>query len=77
MGEDNMTLGYLMGQESNKNSDGLFGGGDVGLVSQLYNVLSGKSEGTTTLAESVECHLMGIAAEESRKRGGKLVKVHK
>ena len=53
------------------------GGGDVGLVSQLYNVLSGKSEGTTTLAESVECHLMGIAAEESRKRGGKLVKVHK
>lgn len=34
MGEDNMTLGYLMGQESNKNSDGLFGGGDgwLGLI---------------------------------------------
>ena len=29
MGEDNMTLGYLMGQESNNNrNDGLFGGGD-------------------------------------------------
>ena len=29
-----MTLGYLMGQESNKNSDGLFGGGDgwLGLI---------------------------------------------
>lgn len=34
MGEDNMTLGYLMGQESNKNNDGLFGGGDgwLGLI---------------------------------------------
>lgn len=34
MGEDNMTLGYLMGQESNKNSDGFFGGGDgwLGLI---------------------------------------------
>ncbi len=53
------------------------GGGDVGLVSQLYEVLSGESEGTTTLSESVECHLMGIAAEESRKRGGELVLVHK
>ena len=35
MGEDNMTLGYLMGQESNNNrGDGLFGGGDgwLGLI---------------------------------------------
>ena len=35
MGEDNMTLGYLMGQESNNNrNDGLFGGGDgwLGLI---------------------------------------------
>lgn len=34
MGEDNMTLGYLMGQESNKNGNGLFGGGDgwLGLI---------------------------------------------
>lgn len=36
MGEDNMTLGYLMGQESNNNGNGngLFGGGDgwLGLI---------------------------------------------
>ncbi len=35
MGEDNMTLGYLMGQESNSSkNDGLFGGGDgwLGLI---------------------------------------------
>ena len=35
MGEDNMTMGYLMGQESNNNrNNGLFGGGDgwLGLI---------------------------------------------
>ncbi len=36
MGEDNMTLGYLMGQESNncRNDGGMFGGGDgwLGLI---------------------------------------------
>lgn len=36
MGEDNMTMGYLMGQESNnnRNNGGLFGGGDgwLGLI---------------------------------------------
>ena len=34
MGEDGMTMGYLMGQESNKNNGGLFGGGDgwLGLI---------------------------------------------
>ena len=30
----------------------------------------------SSLEKSVECHLMGIAAEESRKQGGKVVKVH-
>ena len=34
MGEDNMTLGYLMGQESGNKNNGLFGGGDgwLGLI---------------------------------------------
>ncbi len=34
MGEDNMTLGYLMGQESNSGNNGMFGGGDgwLGLI---------------------------------------------
>lgn len=51
------------------------GGGDFGLVSSLYDILSGKPN-RTSLAESLESHLMGIAAEESRKQGGKLVSVH-
>jgi predicted dehydrogenase len=52
------------------------GGGDAELINKLYYILSGEEEGTTTLKESIECHLMGIAAEESRQCGGKLVPVH-
>ena len=52
------------------------GGGDEGLIKDLYNILTGKIPCTTTLAESLESHLIGIAAEESRLNGGKLVKVH-
>lgn len=53
------------------------GGGDSELIRQLYAALSGETESTTTLKESLECHLMGISAEESRKNGGTLVSVHK
>lgn len=53
------------------------GGGDAVLVEELYDILSGKKECPTPLCESIECHLMGIAAEESRKCGGALIKVHK
>ncbi len=53
------------------------GGGDSAIVDALYNMLTGESDNRTSLAKSVECHLMGIAAEESRKNGGALVKVHK
>lgn len=52
------------------------GGGDEILVNQLYSVLRGDCENRTSLRESVECHLIGIAAEESRLSGGSLVKVH-
>ncbi|MBR5295333.1 MAG: Gfo/Idh/MocA family oxidoreductase, partial [Clostridia bacterium] len=52
------------------------GGGDAGIVEELYEMLSGKAKAITSLERSVECHLMGIAAEESRKDGGKTVKVH-
>ena len=42
MGEDNMTLGYLMGQESNnRNNDGLFGGGDGWLGLILFAAILG------------------------------------
>jgi len=45
-------------------------------VDEMYDYLSGKTEASTAAASSIEPHLMGIAAEESRKRGGALVWVH-
>ena len=52
------------------------GGGDSELVKALYYALSEEGESTTSLKESIECHLMGISAEESR-RSGETVKVHR
>lgn len=49
------------------------GGGDFGLVSSLYDFLEGKADASTSLEHSIESHLMGICAEESRLQGGKLV----
>lgn len=51
-------------------------GGDEGLMSAIYRALTGNVEGATTLEDSIESHLMGFAAEESRLTGGKLVRVH-
>lgn len=53
------------------------GGGDPGLVTTLYEMLMGHHDAVTSLKESVESHLIGIAAEESRLKGGELVYVHK
>ena len=58
------------------NSTHLHGGGDYGLVETLYDMMTGSAPEKTALAHSVESHLMGIAAEESRKAGGKLLSVH-
>ena len=52
------------------------GGGDRFLIDTLYDVLEGKEVAATSLADSIESHLMGISAEESRKNNGKLVYVH-
>jgi predicted dehydrogenase len=52
------------------------GGGDLILVDEMYGYLLGDTDSATALAASIEPHLMGIAAEESRKRGGKLILVH-
>ena len=52
------------------------GGGDGKIVDALYGMLVGESDARTSLAKSVESHLMGIAAEQSRKAGGALVRVH-
>lgn len=51
------------------------GGGDAGIVKGLYGLLTGNAEGGTTLEASIESHLMGFAAEESRLDGGKLIKI--
>lgn len=53
------------------------GGGDSRLIGALYDVLTGNSDAKTSLKESVECHLIGISAEESRLNGGTAVKVHR
>ena len=52
------------------------GGGDFFLIEQLYDVMQGKSVGNTSFEASVESHLMGICAEESRLRGGSLINIH-
>lgn len=52
------------------------GGGDVGLINELYDILTGAKKDYTSLKESLESHLIGICAEESRLDGGKTVKVH-
>ena len=52
------------------------GGGDGSIIEELYKMLTSESDIKTSLKKSVECHLMGIAAEISRKNGGALIKVH-
>ena len=61
---------------SDLNIVGGHGGGDSVMVDDLYDVLTGVKTEYTSLEESVESHLIGICAEESRLNGGKLVKVH-
>lgn len=52
------------------------GGGDAGLINDMYSILTGEKTEYTSLSESVESHLIGIGAEQSRLNGGILVKVH-
>ena len=52
------------------------GGGDDGLVKAVYEyITTGYTEGVTSLDASIESHLMGFAAEESRLSEGKLLEV--
>ena len=57
-------------------ASGAHGGGDIGLVSSLYDMIMGAKESKTSLSESIESHLMAISAEESRLEGGTLKFVH-
>ena len=52
------------------------GGGDDGLVKAVYEyITTGTTEGVTSLDASIESHLMGFTAEESRLLGGKLLEI--
>lgn len=53
------------------------GGGDIFIIKKLYEVLEGKGTAATSFEASIESHLMGICAEESRLQGGKLIEIHK
>ena len=50
------------------------GGGDASLVKTLFDIVSGKVEAKTSLENSIESHLMAIAAEESRLNDGELIR---
>ncbi len=52
------------------------GGGDNGLIDSLYEMMTDEVSRATSLANSIESHLMGICAEESRLANGKTVFVH-
>ena len=53
------------------------GGGDTGLIKNLYEALTSKKadKNMTSLAASIESHLMGFAAEDSRVHNGQLVSI--
>ncbi len=54
----------------NNNARGGHGGGDLGLINALYEILCGNAPEETSLERSVESHLMAIYAEQSRLLGG-------
>ncbi len=68
---ETIDVGELSGQSGH-------GGGDSVLVSEFLEYLDGKEcKGITSLADSVESHLICMAAEESRVNGGKVVELEK
>ena len=52
------------------------GGGDFYLIKELCDMLDGNAKASTSLTASIESHLMGICAEESRLKDGVRVLVH-
>lgn len=54
------------------------GGGDSGIVEDFLDMLLNDRDATdhtTTIENSMESHFMALAAEESRRRGGELIKM--
>jgi hypothetical protein len=77
---DNILTCNIFGKESYKvdvsvESDTAYGhgGGDLGMLQTLVDFYEGKSELNTTIAESMQSHYMGFAAEKSRKENGKII----
>lgn len=52
------------------------GGGDARMINTLYDMVSGKESLKSSLEASIESHLIGIKAEESRLLDGKTLLVH-
>ncbi len=51
------------------------GGGDYGIIRELIDLLDGDNDVNLTSAkESIESHVIALAAEESRKRGGEMIR---
>ena len=59
-----------------KHLDYAHGGGDARMINALYDMVAGSQSLVTSLEHSVESHLIGIKAEESRKLGGAMLSVH-
>ena len=53
------------------------GGGDFHLIRETYDMLTGVAKSSTSLEASIESHLIGIAAEESRLQNGKQIFLRK
>lgn len=62
--------------EISEDMEGQHGGGDHGLINELYDMLTSQnSQLKTALSASLESHYMAIAAEQSRLEGGRLVEL--
>lgn len=59
-----------------KDMPGGHNGGDYGLVKDLHGMLTGEIPLQSSLEDTVESHLMGIAAEKSRLLGGAMIDPH-
>ncbi len=59
------------------NNDGYegHGGGDFGLMNALDHIIAGDAEASALIENSIEGHLIGFTAEESRLQGGKMLEI--
>ena len=67
-GEERIELGDPAGMEGH-------GGGDMGLAASFVDLIEKGGESKTSIAASLESHLIAFAAEESRKRGGERIRM--